>query len=960
MERSIARGRISLVLIVVIAINLAFFIACQKNSTKKIPPKAINGVLDLKNWDLSKDGPIDLAGEWEFYWEKHLTPEDFSKSNPPEKSGLISEPGCWNGYVLKGKQLPGDGYATFRLKILMNDQKGNFAFKLQDIHTAFIFYVNGEKISVAGVAGKTFETTSPYIFPTVSDFTSETNQVDIILQISNFHHRLGGQWGVIQLGREKEIRLLQERSLILDIFLCGGIFLIGLYHLSLFFLRKKVKSPLYFGIFCFLIVLRILTTGEKYFIHLFPGLGWELMVKGEYLSFYLAVVIFAMFIHSLFPREFSKRIIRIIQFLGIIFSCIVLLTPAKIYSYTVQPYLIVTFMSCMYGVYGLILSLFRKREGAFLFSLGFFILFLAVTNDIFTYLGIITNVDSLAPLGVLLFIFFQAFLLSRRFSVAFDTVEKQRQDLQETNVAYLQEINERKRTENALQEAYDIINRSPAIAFLWKNLEGWPVEFVSDNVIELTGYTSEEFTKNQISYAKTIHPDDLERVAKEVKTFSSEKLRKGFVHEPYRIISKDGKVRWVDERTYIRRDGKGIITHYEGIVIDITDRVQAETEKTKLEAQLQQAQKMKAIGTLAGGIAHDFNNLLMAISGYNSLIRLKTDRSHPTYKHLDGIMQCIESASGLTKQLLGFARGGKYEVKPTDLNEFVKAQNRMFGHTKKEITIHSQYEKKLFVVEVDRGQIEQVLMNIYVNAWQAMPEGGELHIQTENVEIDKGHALPFEVEPGKYAKISITDTGIGMDEDTRKRIFDPFFTTKEMERGTGMGLSSAYGITKNHGGFITVYSEPGQGSTFNIYLPASEKKAIEDEKPSEELLTGTGTVLLIDDEDMILAVGEELLNLLGYDVMTASSGQEAINAYRNNHDKITIVILDMIMPGMSGSETYNSLKEIDPDVIVLLSSGYSLNGKAKDILNSGCDGFIQKPFTMIQLSQKISEILNAK
>ncbi|MCJ7771931.1 MAG: response regulator, partial [Desulfobacterales bacterium] len=195
-------------------------------------------------------------------------------------------------------------------------------------------------------------------------------------------------------------------------------------------------------------------------------------------------------------------------------------------------------------------------------------------------------------------------------------------------------------------------------------------------------------------------------------------------------------------------------------------------------------------------------------------------------------------------------------------------------------------------------------------------------------------------------------------EETRKRIFDPFFTTKEMERGTGMGLSSAYGIIKNHGGFITVYSEPGQGATFNIYLPASEKKAIADEKPSDELLTGTGTVLLIDDEDMILTVGEEILNLIGYDVITASSGQEAINTYRKNRNRIKMVILDMIMPEMSGSETYNGLKEINPEVTVLLSSGYSLNGKAKDILNSGCDGFIQKPFTMIQLSQKISEILN--
>ena len=325
MGKLITRIRLVNVLVVLIVINLTFFIACRKDSTIKNPPKAVNGVLDLNNWDLKKDGPVDLTGEWEFYWGRHLNPKDFSKSDPPEKTGLMSVPGCWNGYVLEGKPLSGDGYATYRLKILMNDQKGSFAFKLLDIGTAFTVYVNGEKISFAGVAGNTFESTVPDFFPEVSDFISEANQVEIILQVSNFHHRLGGPWEVIRLGREKEIRRIRERSLVFDIFLCGSILIIGLYHLCLFFLRRNDRSPLYFGIFCFLIALRLLTTGERYFIHLFPGIDWELMVKIEYLTFYLAVPLFATFIHSLFYREFSKRILRIIQFLGIIFSCIVLI-----------------------------------------------------------------------------------------------------------------------------------------------------------------------------------------------------------------------------------------------------------------------------------------------------------------------------------------------------------------------------------------------------------------------------------------------------------------------------------------------------------------------------------------------------------------------------------------------------------------------------------------------------------
>ncbi|MBW2181249.1 MAG: PAS domain S-box protein [Deltaproteobacteria bacterium] len=393
---------------------------------------------------------------------------------------------------------------------------------------------------------------------------------------------------------------------------------------------------------------------------------------------------------------------------------------------------------------------------------------------------------------------------------------------------------------------------------------------------------------------------------------------------------------------------------------NITERKKIEDERTKLQAQLQQAQKMEAIGTLAGGIAHDFNNLLMAITGYNSIIRLNTDTSHPHYKHLTEVEKCVESASELTRQLLGFARGGKYEVKPTDLNELVKDHNRMFSRTKKEITIHSKYEENLWTNEVDRGQIGQVLMNIYVNAWQAMPDGGELHIKTENVNIDKDYTKPFEVEPGKFVKISITDTGIGMPGETIDKIFDPFFTTKEKERGTGMGLSSAYGIIKNHGGFITVYSELDKGSTFNIFLPASEKKAAYVKKPSKKMKKGSGTILLIDDEQMMLDVGKEMLTGLGYAVLVAKGGKEGLEIYKENRDKIDMVILDMIMPGTTGSNTYDSLKKINNNIKVLLSSGYNINGKAIDILKRGCNGFIQKPFGMEQLSQKINEILTKK
>ncbi|MBW1862265.1 MAG: response regulator [Deltaproteobacteria bacterium] len=382
------------------------------------------------------------------------------------------------------------------------------------------------------------------------------------------------------------------------------------------------------------------------------------------------------------------------------------------------------------------------------------------------------------------------------------------------------------------------------------------------------------------------------------------------------------------------------------------------TERKQFQKGLIQSQKMEALGALAGGISHDFNNLLMGIQGRTSLMLVGKDSSHPEFEHLKGIEDYVNSATALTKQLLGFARGGKYEVKPADLNELIKKQNRMFGRTKKEITIRGTYKKNLWTVEIDQGQIEQVLLNLYINAWQSMPGGGELHLETENVVLDENYAKPFKVELGEYVKVSVTDTGVGMDEATRRRIFEPFFTTKEMGRGTGLGLASVYGIIKNHGGFINVYSEKGEGSTFNIYLPASEKKIVEETELDKEVLEGTEMVLFIDDEGMIIDVGKQLLEKMGYTVLVARSGKEAIETYKGNKDKISMTILDMVMPGMSGGEAYDKLKDINPDIKVLLSSGYSRNSQATEILDRGCNGFIQKPFSMKGLSQKLREILD--
>ena len=514
-------------------------------------------------------------------------------------------------------------------------------------------------------------------------------------------------------------------------------------------------------------------------------------------------------------------------------------------------------------------------------------------------------------------------------------------------ISVARDTTERKRIEEALkqsEEKYRIVletNPDPVVVY---DMEG-KVTYFNRAFTNVFGWTLEEcFGKSMDVFV----PGDAWPETKMMinKVLSGE----NFSGIETRRFTKEGSIIPVSisGAIYMGEDGDPM-----GSVINLRDI----SEQKELVIQLQQAQKMEAVGTLAGGIAHDFNNLLMGIQGCTSLLSFDIDSNHPNFEYLNRIEDYIKNAANLTKQLLGFARRGKYEIKPTDMNEIINKSSDMFGRTKKEIVIHKKSQADIWAVEVDPSQIEQVILNLYVNAWQAMAGTGELYLQTENVILDDNDVKPYGVKSGRYVKISVTDTGAGIDETIQHRIFDPFFTTKEMSRGTGLGLASAYGIIKSHGGFINVYSREGDGTTFNIFLPASEKKILKETMLQKEIIKGTETVLLVDDEEMIIDVGRDVLEKLGYEVLIAKSGKEAIEIYRMNQKKIDMVILDMVMPEMGGGDTYDKLRDVNPNIKVLLSSGYSIDGQASKILSRGCDGFIQKPFDIKTLSLEIRTTL---
>ncbi|HEY3490480.1 MAG TPA: PAS domain S-box protein [Candidatus Deferrimicrobiaceae bacterium] len=397
---------------------------------------------------------------------------------------------------------------------------------------------------------------------------------------------------------------------------------------------------------------------------------------------------------------------------------------------------------------------------------------------------------------------------------------------------------------------------------------------------------------------------------------------------------------------------------------DISLRLEAQEESRALEAQLIQSQKMEAIGLLAGGIAHDFNNLLTGIMGYANLLLQSESRDPETLKAAGVIQGAAERASRLTAQLLGFARKGKHRAVSVDLHKMIGSVIGLLDRTlDKKVTIVSRFETEPLPTVGDPSQLEQVLMNLAMNACDAMPEGGELRFYTERVAFDDAWCRMHRgARPGQYAAFYVGDTGTGIAPDLIGKIFDPFFTTKEPGKGTGLGLSMVFGIVKNHGGYIDVDSRPGCGAVFRVYLPLSDEV---EEAPEERVPfrfvpgSASGKILLIDDQEEVRDVCSAMLSTLGYTVVTAVDGVDGVETYsRIGHD-VDLVVIDMVMPNLSGRDCFRQIRDIRPDVRAVLSTGYSLDGVVEETLREGILGFIQKPYRLEQLARVVEEALAA-
>jgi len=453
-------------------------------------------------------------------------------------------------------------------------------------------------------------------------------------------------------------------------------------------------------------------------------------------------------------------------------------------------------------------------------------------------------------------------------------------------------------------------------------------------------------------------PEDLPRIREAMA--EALKTRQPFVCD-HRVRLPDGEVRHIHGRGEVMVDAHGAPVKIFGIIQDVTEAALSEESLRRTEMQLRQSQKMEAIGRLSGGVAHDFNNLLTVINGYSSLSMLQLDEADPVRKNIEEITKAAERASGLTRQLLAFSRKQVVHPRALNINEVVRGMEKMLRRLiGEDVELSTNFDESIRNVNVDPGQIEQVIMNLAVNARDAMPDGGKLTIRTANISVDQSSTFRNRtLKVGSYVVLAVSDDGVGMNEDVQNHLFEPFFTTKGLGKGTGLGLATCYGIIAQAGGDIRVYSEPNSGTTFKIYLPmtasATEAPAA---PPSDTMPAGRETILVVEDDAGVRQLAVTVLRKCGYRVQISNDAYEALEAIKRS-PQFDLVITDVIMPRMSGKDLRDQIKAHRPGTEVLLMSGYAGDALAhRGVLEEGLL-FLEKPFSPARLAQKVREVLDA-
>jgi len=839
-----------------------------------MPPRAIKGVLDLTTWNLENDGTVDLSGEYEFYWKQLRFPRVFKNENPSQKCDFIEVPGYWNGFDSAGKKAAGAGYATYRLTVLLHAQDRPLALKVLDMGTAFDLFVNGQKLYSAGAVGKNGKTSKPQFDPRVIDFQPKANQLEMILHVSNFHHRKGGAWAPIILGTEDRIRAVREANVGYELFLFGSILIMAIYHFGLFALRRKDRSALYFGIFCLLIALRILTTGERYLIQLVPNINWEILGKLEYLSYYLAIPAFVQFFSAIFYHRLLKKISIATAVLSVIFSTLVIVLPLKFFSHTLIAYHIITLLLFVYGTSILVKFALRREYEAFIFLAGFSILFLTAINDML-HNGSLIETGQFIPLGLFIFILSQAFLLSLRLSKAFATVENQRRRLRKTNKAIKKGIRKRLQAEKALKESHErfltVLDSIYAEIYV-ADMNTYEILFMNQHMKDsfghdFTGQTCwEVFRKDTKRCANCTNEKllDSEGQPTGVHVWEGENSITGKWYTNYdRAIKWDGdrlvrlqiatdateqkmaektlqKAKDELENTVGERTAD-LLKANEALCLEIEERKQAQQGAVDARKSAEVANRAKS--EFLANMSHELRTPLNHILGFTELIVDKRvgELNETQEEYLNDVLRSSNHLLSLINDILDLAKveSGKMELALSefDLKEFLDHSLGIVSEKamKHGLTLSVNLNGLPDTLKADKRKLKQVIYNLLSNAVKFTPDGGSIVLSAGRINgSDLGSAsrsdtIPAGVHSVKrdFMKFSVADSGIGLAKGDLQRIFEPFEqgdnTASRQYPGTGLGLSLTRVLVELHDGWIWAESEGhGKGSTFSFVIPSSD------------------------------------------------------------------------------------------------------------------------------------------
>ncbi|MCP4544064.1 MAG: PAS domain S-box protein [Chloroflexi bacterium] len=923
-------------LFVCLVIALVGLSACQQALySDKAAPQAIQGVLDLHTWDFG-DGAVSLAGEWAFYWQELLLPDQVNATS----AIYVPVPNGWDDYEINGETLPTQGYATYQLTLHVPDTQQVYGLYLDGQSYAYSLWIDGRLIAQNGRVGKTRAEMVPYKKPQVVYFQAEQEMVDIVIHISNFYHRNGGFRNDIWLGLPQPIQQHQRQAWFVQALSLGILFIMGLYHICLYALRSQNVSPLYFALSCWVFAIRIGVTDQNLLLDLLPELSWAGTLRTEYLTFYFGPPLFALFLHSLYPKDIHRWFIRGAFGLALVSSTFMLLTDTLTFSTTVTCYQVIVLLEVLYSLYVLGRIFFLRREGAFLVSLACFVLFATVVIDVLHQQGLL-SFGELTAYGFLAFIFVQAVLLSLRFSKAFHQVE-------------------------TLEGKYrDLFEKSKDLIYL-TTPEGQVVE-INPVCEQLFGYTRQQAIGMNASAFFT-NPQDLQHFQQAID-------QDGLLQDmEVKMLHKDGREIDCLISATTRCDDNGLLIGYQGIVRDITARRQA--EKQHLRAlEMQKAKETaeaanKAKSTFLSNMSHELRTPLNAILGYSQLMARDAHVTPTQQEYLETIARSGEHLLGLINDVLTMSKieAGRTMLQENgfDLHWQLGGLQEMFQMraTDKGITLFLDIAPDVpRYVYADEGKLRQVLTNLLSNAIKFTKDGsvtlqvGCQHQDAEGADAALGASAPITLS------IKVEDTGVGIAPEEMDALFDPFVQTatgQQSREGTGLGLSISQQFVGLMGGELGVNSIVGQGTTFRVQIPMAlvAKDAVKalNLQPQRRVTGiepgqtapdgGPFRLLIVEDKATNRELLIEMFTPFGFDVRYAVNGAEGVEMW--DAWQPHLVWMDMRLPVVDGYEATYQIKAraaaMGRQAIVVALTASAFEEDRKAILAAGCDDFVRKPF----------------